>query len=241
MLFISVNRILSAGEFMTDWSQFVPSVLATVIGFFLALVFQQGIYEILKSKILNRIKAKALITDIKKELERILNDLTGLSLVIDKAFFVDPIKTPVWEGILNTNEVELLARFKNVKLSKRILKDENLIKKYGAEELKNLQFNLYDMIFSVYGVVQDYNKWWYIYSENYAGTKAADGKDANLTDIKQCIKNIHEVLLNRTPQKKKDIGESVFLLANLIECTVNHKEYKNKQLGFDLSNVLEKK
>lgn len=31
-----------------DWSQFWPSIIATVVGFFLAIIFQQLIYEAIK-------------------------------------------------------------------------------------------------------------------------------------------------------------------------------------------------
>lgn len=124
---ITVEQILTASEeSAVDWSQFGPSVLATVIGFCLAIVFQQFVYELLKNKILNNIKAKNIVIDIKKELERIAEVLNSLNNGI---IYVDPIKIPVWEGILNTNEFELLLRFKKAKFLKRVTDDNDLIKK----------------------------------------------------------------------------------------------------------------
>ncbi|MDE6505138.1 MAG: hypothetical protein K2L42_04630 [Clostridia bacterium] len=232
-LTISFEQILTATEIKAvDWSQFVPSVLATVIGFFLAIVFQQGVYEFVKNIILNGIKANGVIIGVKKELDRIAAVLGNLN---DGTIYVDPIKIPVWDGILNANEFELLRRFKKVKLCKRIRRDKNLITKYGAKELKRLNFNLYDLILSVYGVVQEYNKWWYIYSENYAEMLAFNGAKEKMQPIKQCIKEIKSILLSPSPNNMNELGESVVALSNLIECTVNHKEYKNKELKFDLN------
>ena len=41
------------------------------------------------------------------------------------------------------------------------------------------------IIFSVYGIVQEYNKWWYIYSENYAEALASNGDKDKLEPIKE--------------------------------------------------------
>ena len=229
---ITVEQILTASEeSAVDWSQFGPSVLATVIGFCLAIVFQQFVYELLKNKILNNIKAKNIVIDIKKELERIAEVLHSLNNGI---IYVDPIKIPVWEGILNTNEFELLLRFKKAKFLKRVTDDKDLIKKYGKENLKNLNFNLYDIIFSVYGIVQEYNKWWYIYSENYAEALASNGDKDKLEPIKDCINKIRDIMLKPTLDNKKELGESIVILVNLIECIVEDKEHKNKNLNFEL-------
>ena len=127
-----------------------------------------------------------------------------------------------------------LLRFKKAKFLKRVTDDNDLIKKYGKENLKSLNFNLYDIIFSVYGIVQEYNKWWYIYSENYAEALASNGDKDKLEPIKDCINKIRDIMLKPTLDNKKELGESIVILVNLIECIVEDKEHKNKNLNFEL-------
>ena len=41
-------------------------------------------------------------------------------------------------------------------------------------------------------------------------------------------------MLKPTLDNKKELGESIVILVNLIECIVEDKEHKNKNLNFEL-------
>lgn len=139
----------------SDWSQFVPSVLATLIGFILAIVFQQYLYEKIKDFILNRRRIKSQIRKLKDELTK---EVMNLCLDIE-SLYIDPIKTPVWDGVLNTNEIRLLGDyFKS--------KEKKLTSRFGQPNGKPL--DICENLFIVYGLISEYNKWWNLYSEQCA-------------------------------------------------------------------------
>ena len=57
-----------------DWAQFWPSIIATLVGFFLAIVFQQIVYDIVAGGIKSQLRAKEQLKKIKEELNRIISE-----------------------------------------------------------------------------------------------------------------------------------------------------------------------
>ena len=99
-----------------DWAQFWPSIIATVVGFGLAIVFQQVIYDAIKDNVTNRNKAINQIQRICEELGDIIEILSsdaksGEALDPESTSYIDPIKTPIWEAILNTNEIQNIVEY----------------------------------------------------------------------------------------------------------------------------------
>ena len=85
----------------TDWSQFWPGMIATFVGFVLAL-FGQFCWE--KGK--DVINAKHLLKRIKAELEEIKGELNDIG---DNSIEAQPLKTLVWDEAINTGMISLLS------------------------------------------------------------------------------------------------------------------------------------
>lgn len=89
---------------MTDWSGFGPGIIETFIGVLFALIFQK-IYEDLKeTKEANEQKVK-----IGKELTQILGDLARIHE--SNIMVLNPIKMPIYQGLVNSTKISLLDRF----------------------------------------------------------------------------------------------------------------------------------
>ncbi len=142
-----LNSTSSQGIFPTDWAQFIPSLIATIVGFLLALLFQQILYN----AITGRKKAKAQIIKIKNELSDIVREIT---LIIDEETenqttlaYIDPIKTPVWDAVLNTNELQLISDYLDKSRKKVLIEDKSdiLTKIFGLYGLINSIKNNYKL------------------------------------------------------------------------------------------------
>lgn len=91
----------SEGWFLSvDWTQFIPEMIATLVGFGLAL---------LGSKIYDNYKDKG-------ERKRLVSSLVRELLIIDKTIdnldlsltWIKPIKYPVWDSAINANKIALI-------------------------------------------------------------------------------------------------------------------------------------
>ena len=173
-----LNSTSSQGVFTTDWSQFVPSIIATLVGFFLALVFQQFLYEKIKEGSQNRKKAKAQIDKIKNELLGVVKEIEKIVEAEQKRqttlAYIDPIKTPVWDAVLNTNELQLISDY---------------LYKYRKKTSDKTDGDLLTQIFSLYGLITEYNKWHNLYSENLAA-----GRD--IVQIHQYIEETQDEIID---------------------------------------------
>lgn len=197
-----------------DWSQFWPSIIATVVGFFLAIVFQQLIYEAIKDNITNRKKAIAQIRKIHDELEEIIETLSPSipekdPLDPENISYIDPIKTPVWDAILNTNEIQNINDYFESKT-----KPHKLFKRWRKA---SISVDLCKELFRLYALIAEYNEWNNFRTKqklllNESSTE--DEKDTVLTAIgavKQCIlddpkcniKILLKTLTDILPQKKQ--------------------------------------
>ena len=154
-------------------SQFLPNLCATLVGFFLALLFQQLVYDIIKLKISDRVKAEKRLGKLLEECDSMEKDYSKID---HKLAYIDPIKTPVWDGLINANELYILANYE-----KKRIKNEN-----GAKT----EINLYKKLFSVYGLISEYNKWWNLYSAQLALGR----NQKELEPITACISSLEDNL-----------------------------------------------
>lgn len=97
-----MNILLSSSCNGTDWTQFWPSMIATFVGFALAL-FGEFAFEKIKS----HRDAKSLLIRIRTELGEIQDDLTNWHAAL---IGCQPLKTPVWDEAINAGQVSLLDK-----------------------------------------------------------------------------------------------------------------------------------
>lgn len=128
-----------------DWSQFWPSIIATVVGFLLALIFQQLIYEAIKNGITNRFKA---IKQIRKICDELYDIRDALKTMNYSNTYINPIRMPVWNAILNTNEIQSIADYFELK-NKKHKKQPN-----GIDSV-----DLYEKLFEIYAMIAEFNEW----------------------------------------------------------------------------------
>lgn len=93
-------KLLSSFFVEPEWNQFWPSMIATFVGFVLALLGQFA-WERWKEKH----DAKGLISRIKSELGDVITVLTA---VTDTSLEAHPLKTLVWDEAINAGQVSLL-------------------------------------------------------------------------------------------------------------------------------------
>lgn len=110
-------------------------LFVTTIGFLLAL-FGEAAY----GKIKELEDARQCINDIKKELIDIKEVIQKVNP--EKNIYIDPIKTPIWDGITNTNKIQLLVK----------------LQQYNKKK-KNDEGIWYKNIFLVYNQIKEFNKW----------------------------------------------------------------------------------
>ena len=106
-----------------DWSQFIPTMIATFVGFLLA---QMGMRLYNRAK--NRSARRDLISSFISELELIRNKLIAMSDAKFENMMIHPIKMSVWESSINSNKLILLqsyAWYKDLYLCYSGLKDYN--------------------------------------------------------------------------------------------------------------------
>jgi len=178
--------------FEMDWKQFIPSLIATVIGIFGPFWIQSRIE---KSK--QKRDALDKVKQIKSELEDILTTIRSLN--VNERRYIDPIKTPVWTGVQNTSELSLLYILRK---KPRIEKMKETLQSFAPNDEKWVQKNMaiiknstkqneeeisertddaieatngliqleswYKAVCTLYGLIDEYNKWWNLYSTQRA-------------------------------------------------------------------------
>lgn len=138
------------------------------------------------------------IADIKNQLQKI-NDNSGL-------IYFYPIKTPVWDSLINTNETQLLSLLKN--------KD----KTFDSQ-------NFTKQIFQLYNLVNEYNSWWNIYTQG--AVVGARNKD-DLESIKKHIVRLKNMLLCENETDNQFLN-SISYTSKMIEETL--KSFENTKGG----------
>lgn len=200
--------------FEMDWKQFIPSLVATIIGIFGPFWIQRRI-----EKTKQKTDALDRVEQLKSELDGVLKTIEDLN--DEEERYIDPVKTPVWTGLQNTNESSLLSvlrkKPKNKKKNKKKssleeVKDNSSVEQGEAESTQNTDAvqqnivtdvvfdqneNWYNTVYALYGRIEEYNKWWNLYS-----TQRAAGREAKfLHNEKVCISNVKEKLCSKTLQK----------------------------------------
>lgn len=180
---------------------FGMDVLVTIIGFWLAL---KGNDYQEKRKEIN--SAKQCINDLKEELKNI--DLLIKSLDnFDEGCYIDPLKTPVWTGLKNTNKLQLLAKLRQDQINK---KEEVL---------------WYNLLFEVYERIEEFNKWCNLFTEKaYSALlmqKMSGGK--NILDCTQPI--LHNIYAIREQLLTSNDDENI--LKNVVSITDVIKKLDN--------------
>ncbi len=92
----------------TDWSQFVPSMIATFAGFILALIGQWGAENLHDFFQLRNLKSR-----IKQELEIVKNQLIKFK---ETDLDVHPLKTPIWDEAISAGQISILPADLRAKL-----------------------------------------------------------------------------------------------------------------------------
>ena len=91
-------------EFTTDWSQFLPDLIATFIGFLLALVGELWLENYFDRK-RNKKNANSLLIRLNDELNDAINLLGNIK---QNTLNQNPIKTLVWDEAINSGLVSIL-------------------------------------------------------------------------------------------------------------------------------------
>ena len=170
-----------------DWKQFIPSLIATFVGIFLPFFIQARIE---KRKRQNA--AKEMIEQIKTELKDTVKDIGRLE---DDRRYIDPIKTPVWTGIQNTNEISLLAILRK--------------KTKKAEKLKTLSGNKSEQEGTPN--VDWYNKWRNLYTEQRTAGRAKE----ELKSVKNSINDLKDILCSQDEKETDSIQYVLSLLEKI--------------------------
>jgi len=146
-----------------DWRQFIPSLVATFVGIFVPFLIQRHVDKT------NRIKdALQHLCIIKKELQSIKVQIKKITSEKFEGLHLAPIKTPMWDGLRNANGLILISELHNYLLKKE---------KRGEQQAEKIiaKKDWYARIFSVYSGIDEYNRWWVLYSDKVfdQGTKDA--------------------------------------------------------------------
>lgn len=149
-----------------NFDQFLSGVLATIIGFGLTLV-GQAIYDWLKDRSSARQCIKSLINEL-TSIEKKLQTINAINAVGEPE--LDPniiLRTPVWDGITDAYELNLL-------------KD------------KKKSHEWYRFLFTTYNLIREFNKWSEIYTNDYLRQYKANKELAEKEDIDLFIRTFNK-------------------------------------------------
>ncbi len=124
-IIVATEETVSKSQFI-DFYQFVPDLMATFLGFGLAL-FGQWIWEHNK----DGSNAKQLKKQINYELKRIREELGVIS-----GISVEPFKLPIWDTCISTGDLKLL----NNELQAELFLVYSIIKEFNAWSLMQANF-----------------------------------------------------------------------------------------------------
>lgn len=129
------------------------------------------------------------IVDIKNELAEVRKQLDNDNIDIENKCYIDPLKTPVWDGLIYTNKLQLLTKLKQ------------------TMEKKGKSVYWYKQLFEIYDYINEFNKWSNLFTEKYF-----DLMINNEINNSEKIISISESIINSLIQIKNK------LLANNINC-----------------------
>ncbi len=192
-----------------DWRQFIPSLVATIIGIFGPFWIQSMIEKVNKKK-----AALKMICQIKRELKDIAKEIKKLE---DNKRYIDPIKTPIWTGIQNTNEISLLTILRKKKKKANKQKSEQLesvTQNDIVDENNKPQSDWYKAVYSIYGLIDEFNKWCNLYSEQR--TAGRPQNDPDIKTVKNCINDLENTLCSLSDDEYESIQYVLNLLDNVL-------------------------
>ncbi len=155
-------------ELINNWSQHLVelfiSIIGTIIGIFGPIYLQSS-----NEKKNKKQQAIQYLKDIKKELKGVKEQLEDIK---DTDIYLSPLKTPLWDSLINTNEVQLL----------KILKHKD--KSFCSTDLTKQLFQIYDLI-------SEYNLWWNMYTQGaVVGARTQEDLTSIITFIENSKKNL---------------------------------------------------
>lgn len=148
-----------------DWSQFLACFVATIIGIFGPFYLQSLIEKRNKKR-----RAIQHLHDIKKELMSINEQLLAVQM---SDIFINPVKTPLWDSLINTNETQVFSLLNS---------------KIAGSTISNFT----KQIFQIYDLISEYNSWWNMYSQ---GAVVGSRSKEELKSIKVFIDQLKKKLV----------------------------------------------
>ena len=197
-----------------DWTEFIPNLIATFVGIFMPFFIQVRVEKSQKHD-----EAIHRIENIKTELTDIANIMIKLNY---NQIHIDPIKTPIWDGLVNTNELLLIANAPEKKKYRKGIQCKN----EATHEV-----DWYTLIYKIYGMIDEYNKWWNLYTEKLF----LHDKDVVLEPILKQIKELKMILCYNS---FADPSERLKALKELGREEANYKE--EESIGYLLTVLNDK-
>ncbi|MBD5585696.1 MAG: hypothetical protein HDQ88_11490 [Clostridia bacterium] len=144
-----------------DLGQFIPSLVATIVGIFVPFLIQRRVDK--NHRINDALQHLCVIRD---ELLSVKDQIAEIARENFDGLHLAPIKTPIWDGLRNSNGLILISELHN-----ELLKKEKGKKAQAENTIAKKDW--YERIFSVYSGIDEYNRWWNLYSDKVfeQGTK----------------------------------------------------------------------
>lgn len=190
MMFLNATCSICPGDWGQFWSGLVSGLIATIIGTIIGIFgpfYLQSRHE-RKNK---RDRAIQNLLDLKEELEGLKKQFSD---IIVTQLYLSPIRTPVWDSLINTNEIQLFSMLK-----------------YKSKTSDPV--NLTKQLFQIYDSIAEYNLWWNMYAQ---GAVVGSRTQTDLDSIMRFIDKSQKKLLCENKQDKK-YQESVKYTLEMIE------------------------
>lgn len=155
-------------ELINNWPQHLVELFITIIGTIIG-IFGPFYVQSNNEKKNKKKQAIQYLKDIRKELKGVKKQLEAIK---DTDIYLSPIKTPLWDSLINTNEVQLLKTLKH--------KDKTFS-----------STNLTKQLFQIYDLINEYNLWWNMYTQGaVVGARTQEELTSIITFIENSKKNL---------------------------------------------------
>ena len=171
-----------------SWEQFIPSLIATFVGIFVPFWIQ------------SRIQKRQRRNDAVDKILQVYEELTSLKGKIKEQLSITRLETPIGDGLMNADEMSLLADLQRYVRRKYRRKSEQEEYIFASEDW-------YKMIFDVYAQVSNYN----IMQEKYA--------EQTFYVRNHFIVNLNDEQLQKTDPADKKIYQEALRTQTVIEKT----------------------
>lgn len=171
-----------------DWTQFLSGLMATIIGTLIG-IFGPFCLQAKENHKHEKHRALEYLHDINQELNEVKLQFMRIK---DANLYLSPIKTPLWDSLINTNEIHLLSLLK----IKKEITSKNLIKQ----------------LFQVYDLIKEYNLWWSMYAQ---GAIIGERKKDDLQPIQSFFEETQKKLLC-TDKKNDEYNQSINYALDII-------------------------